>query len=209
MIARAYHQVNLSPPGSADLPAVDLPAVPGLDLVLSADNVARFGGDPHRYRHAVNGISVAPEMMLSVAAVAAWRAGVPGIRDDALSRLQLLPMDLAASVLGLPVDAVVPFADGQAVDRFYWPLRGPGQLIARIGGFTGLGGRWDRPPTDPTPRGPGGWTVNVGAQRWQIDADVFGHVISDVPASEPPRNGPATAQLVVRQTSYLAEIWPA
>lgn len=204
MIARAYHQVNL------DLPApADLPAVPGLDLALSADNVARFGGDPRRYRHALSGISAAPDAMFNVAAVAAWRAGVLGIRDDALSRLQLLPIDLAASVLGLPVDAVVPFTDGQAVDRFYWPLRQPGQLIARIGGFTGLGGRWDQPPTDPTPRGPGGWTVHVGAQRWQIDADVFGHVISDAPADGPQADGPGTAQLVVRPTSYLAEIWPA
>ncbi|MEV0668775.1 hypothetical protein [Mycobacterium sp. NPDC050441] len=204
MIARTYHQVNL------DLPApADLPSAPGLDLALSADNVARFGGDPRRYRHALSGISAAPDAMFSVAAVAAWRSGVLGIRDDALSRLQLLPIDLAASVLGLPVDAVVPFTDGQAVDRFYWPLRRPGQLIARIGGFTGLGGRWDRPPTDPTPCGPGGWTVHVGAQRWQIDADVFGHVISDAPAAGPQADGPGTAQLVVRPTSYLAEIWPA
>ncbi|WP_166908792.1 potassium transporter Kef [Mycobacterium sp. DL440] len=204
MIARAYHQVNLGLPAPADLPAV-----PGLDLALSADNVARFGGDPRRYRHALSGISGAPEAVVNVAAVAAWRAGVLGIRDDALSRLQLLPIDLAASVLGLPVDAVVPFTDGQAVDRFYWPLRQPGQLIARIGGFTGLGGRWDQPPTDPTPRGPGRWTVHVGAQRWQIDADVFGHVISDAPAAGPQIDRPGPAQLVVRPTSYLAEIWPA
>lgn len=203
MIARAYHQVNL------DLPApADLPTVPGLDLVHSADNVARFGGDPHRYRHALSRISAPAETMFNAAAVAAWRSGVLGIRDDALSRLQLLPIDLAASVLGLPVDAVVPFTDGQAVDRFYWPLRPPGELIARIGGFTGLGGRWDQPPTDPTPRGSGGWTVHVGAQRWQIDADVFGHVISDAPAAGPQSAGPGTAQLVVRPTSFLAEIWP-
>ncbi|MEW2482061.1 hypothetical protein AB0876_20930 [Mycobacterium sp. NPDC049093] len=204
MIARAYHQVNLDLPTPAELPAV-----PGLDLAISADNVARFGGDPQRYRHALRGISAARDVMFNVAAVAAWRAGVLGIRDDALSRLQLLPVDLAASVLGLPVDAVVPFTDGQAVDRFYWPLRPPGQLIARIGGFTGLGGRWDQPPTDPSPRGTGRWTVNVGAQQRQIDADVFGHLISDAAAPGPPTDGPATAQLVVRPTSYLAEIWPA
>lgn len=204
MIARAYHQVNLEPAAPADLPTV-----PGLDLALSADNVARFGGDPHRYRYALSGISVPAETMVNAAAVAAWRAGVLGIRDDALSRLQLLPIDIAASVLGLPIDAVVPFTDGQAVDRFYWPLRQPGQLIARIGGFAGLGGKWDQPPTDPAPHGPGRWTVNVGAQRRQIDADVFGHVISDVSASGLLPDGAGTAQLVVRPTSYLAEIWPA
>ncbi|MED5814975.1 hypothetical protein VST63_21665 [Mycolicibacterium sp. 050232] len=205
MIARAYHQVNL------DLPAAtaDLPPMAGLDLALSADNVARFGGDPHRYRRALQGISASPETMVSVAAVAAWRAGVLGIRADALSRLQLLPVDVAASALGLPVDAVTPFAEGQAVDRFYWPLRPASQLIARIGGFTGLGGRWDHPPTAPTPCGPGRWTVDVGAQRWQIDADVFGHVLSPAPVDSVPDDGPRTGQLVVRPTSYLAEIWPA
>ncbi|WP_135452229.1 potassium transporter Kef [Mycobacterium sp. DL99] len=205
MIARVYHQVNL------DLPAADtdLPVMAGLDLALSADNVARFGGDPRRYRRALSGISAVPEAMFNVAAVAAWRAGVLGIRADALSRLELLGTDLAASVLGLPVDAVVPFAEGQAVDRFYWPLRGPGQLIARIGGFTGLGGRWDHPPTAPAPRGPGRWTVDVGVQRWQIDADVFGHVLSSAPVDGPSADGSRTAQLVVRPTSYLAEIWPA
>lgn len=205
MIARAVHQVNLDLPA----PAVDLPAMAGLDLALSADNVARFGGDPRRYRHALHGISLPAETMVSVAAVAAWRAGVLGIRADALSRLQLLPIDVAATVLGLPVDAVVPFANGQTVDRFYWPLRPPGQFIARIGGFTGLGGRWDHPPTAPAPCGPGRWTVDVGTQRWQIDADVFGHVVALAPAESAVDAGPGTAQLVVRPTSYLAEIWPA
>jgi hypothetical protein len=184
VIARAYHQVNLGVP-----PAADMPTVPGLDLALSADNVARFGGDPHRYRHALSGISAPPEAMFSVAAVAAWRAGVLGIRTDALARLRLLPIDLAAIVLGLPVDAVGPFITGQAVDRFYWPLRQPGQLIARIGGFTGLGGAWGHPPTDPVPRGPGRWTVIVGDQRWQIDADVFGHVLTTAPADGPSNDG--------------------
>ena len=50
--------------------------------------------------------------------------------------------------------------------------------------------------------------MNVGAQQLQIDADVFGHVISDAAAPGPQTDGPATAQLVVRPT-YLAEIWPA
>ncbi|CDO28620.1 hypothetical protein [Mycolicibacterium porcinum] len=205
MIARAYHQVNVDLPAAA----AELPMMTGLDLALSADNVARYGGDPHRYRQALHGISASPETMVSVAAVAAWRAGVLGIRADALSRLQLLPVDVAASVLGLPVDAVVPFTDGQAVDRFYWPLRRPGELIARIGGFTGLGGRWDHPPTEPAQHGPGSWTVNVGPQRRRIDADVFGHVVAPAPVDAVPEGGPRTAQLVVRPTSYLAEIWPA
>jgi hypothetical protein len=204
VIARAYHQVNLDAPA-----AVDLPTVPGLDLALSADNVARFGGDPHRYRQALHGISAPADAMVNVAAVAAWRSGVLGIRADALARLQLLPIDVAASVLGLPADAVVPFTDGQAVDRFYWPLRPQGQLIARIGGFTGLGGAWDHPPTNPACHGPGRWSVGVGDQRRQIDADVFGHVLSYAPTDTAPDDGPRTAQLVVRRTSYLAEIWPA
>ncbi|GAS86811.1 hypothetical protein [Mycolicibacterium brisbanense] len=204
MIARAYHQVNLDVPAAAELPTV-----PGLDLALSAVNVARFGGDPHRYRSALQGISLPSDAMVNVAAVAAWRCGVLGIRADALARLPLLPIDVAASVLGLPVDAVVPFTNGQAVDRFYWPLRPQGQLIARIGGFTGLGGMWDHPPTDPAPYGQGRWVVSVGGHRKQIDADVFGHVVSSELTGTPVDDGPRTAQLVVRPNSYLAEIWPA
>ncbi|HEX7827541.1 MAG TPA: hypothetical protein VF477_21755, partial [Mycobacterium sp.] len=67
-----------------------LPVVPGLDLALSADNVARYGGDPHRYALALTaalaadpGLAPSRDAMLAVTSVAAWRAGVLGIRADA------------------------------------------------------------------------------------------------------------------------------
>ena len=87
MIARAHHAVNDVGIGSAP----ELPTVPGLDLVLSVANVTRFGGDPHRYGRAVSaalvaapGLAASRDSMLPVTSVAAWRAGVLGIRADAL-----------------------------------------------------------------------------------------------------------------------------
>ncbi|KAA0080219.1 potassium transporter Kef [Mycolicibacterium sp. P9-64] len=215
MIARAHHAVNGG--GARSEPV--LPDVPGLDLALSVDNVARFGGDPHRYVSALTAaLTVDPDLarsrdrMLAVASVAAWRSGVLGIRADALVWLPQLSPDIGAAVLGLPADALGAFRFGQAVDRFYWPLR-PGhstQPFARLGGFVGLGGAWEFPPTEPVLEGPGRWTVQVGAARWRLEADLFGHALGPVgPAVPPPSTRErVTAQLVVRPTSFLADVVP-
>jgi hypothetical protein len=216
VIARAHHAVN----DGIARPEPALPDVPGLDLALSVDNVARFGGDPHRYAWAVTaalaadpGLARSREQMLAVASVAAWRSGVLGIRADACAWLPQLRQDVGGAILGLPADALWAFRSGQAVDRFYWPLR-PGdstQPFARLGGFAGLGGPWEFPPTEPVLEAPGRWTVQVGPARWRLEADVFGHALGPVGSSVPPPPAAqerVTAQLVVRPTSFLADVVP-
>lgn len=216
MIARAHHTVN---DGVARSEPV-LPDVAGMDLALSVDNVARFGGDPHRYVSALTaalaadpGLARSGDRMLAVASVAAWRAGVLGIRADALAWLPQLRPDVGGAILGLPADALWAFGSGQVVDRFYWPLR-PGdstQSFARLGGFVGLGGPWEVPPTEPVMEAPGRWMVEVGAVRWRLEADVFGHALGPVgPAVPPPPAAQerVTAQLVVRPTSFFADVVP-
>lgn len=216
MIARARHAVN------DDVARFEpaLPDVPGLNLALSVDNVARFGGHPPRYVWALTaalsadpGLAQSTDRMLAVASVAAWRSGVLGIRADALAWLPQLRPDVGSAILGLPADALWAFTSGQAVDRFYWPLRAADaiQPFARLGGFVGLGGPWEFPPTEPLLEGPGRWTVQVGPTRWRLEADVFGHALGPVGSAVPPLPASQerlTAQLVVRPTSFLADVVP-
>lgn len=216
MIARARHAVNdeVAPSEPA------LPDVPGMNLTLSVDNVARFGGEPRRYAWALTaalaadpGLAQSRDRMLAVASVAAWRSGVLGIRTDALAWLPQLRPDVGSAILGLPADALWAFGSGQAVDRFYWPLRAGDstQPFARLGGFVGLGGPWEFPPTQPVMEAPGRWTVEVGAARWRLEADLFGHALGPVGPAVPPSSAAqerVTAQLVVRPTSFLADVVP-
>ncbi|BBY28432.1 potassium transporter Kef [Mycolicibacterium sediminis] len=216
MIARAHHSVNEGDVRSEP----ELPSVPDLDLASSVDNVAHFGGDPRRYALAVAAaLRAAPDLarsrdaMFAVTSVAAWRAGVLGIRADALARLPQLSPDAGGAMLGLPPDALWAFGSGQAFDRFYWPLRAVDswQPFARLGGFTGLGGVWTFPPTAPVAEGPGRWTVAVGPVRWRIEADLFGHALDPVGpvVPDPPSASERyTAQVVVRPTSFLADVVP-
>ena len=216
MIARAHHSVNEGGASSEPL----LPSVPDLDLASSVDNVTRFGGDPRRYvRAVVAALGAAPDLarsrdaMLAVTSVAAWRAGVLGIRADALARLPQLGPDVGGAILGLPPDALWAFGSGQAFDRFYWPLRAVDsrEPFARLGGFTGLGGVWTFPPTAPVAEGPGRWTVEVGSVRWRVEADLFGHALGPVGAvvpDPPPASERYTAQVVVRPTSFLVDVVP-
>jgi hypothetical protein len=216
VIARAHHPVNEGGVRSETV----LPVVPGVDLALSADNVARFGGDAHRYAWALTaalaadpGLASSRDGMLAVTSVAAWRSGVLGIRADALAWLPQLRPDVGGAVLGLPADALQAFGSGQAVDRFYWPLRPADSMqpFARLGGFVGLGGPWEFPPTEPVLEGPGRWTVQIGTARWRLEADLFGHALGPVGQEAP--SGPSaqervTTQLLVRPTSFLADVMP-
>ncbi|MFD7075049.1 hypothetical protein ACFV9G_12635 [Nocardioides sp. NPDC059952] len=223
MIRRPGHSVN----ASVQLGAASLRSVPGLDLDLAAANVARWGGDQGLYAtflaaglaapsaDAHRGTSVNdPVLVRDLAAVAAWRAGVIGLRTDALRAVSDLSdagiADAVGATLGMPSTDVAGFAEGQRTDRFFWPAwqhLDRAYLLARIGGFAGLGGPWLAHPGDVIAAGEGRWLVEVGEELWQVDADLFGHsasLASDDPVDSDA--GTAGIRVVSVPTSYLLEV---
>lgn len=223
MIRRPGHSVN-----AAALPAepAAMPVVVGLDLGLAAANVARFGGDEARFgsalRAGLTALGSVPseaQAVQDLAAVAAWRAGVIGLRSDALRALSsCLDAGQAAAVaaaLGMPAADVAGFAEGQRTDRFFWPAwrdLGRAYLLARIGGFAGLGGPWLAHPGDVVAAGDGRWLVEVGEELWEVSADLFGHSVSltgdDLGSDDPAADDTGTpgVRLVSVPTSYLLEV---
>jgi hypothetical protein len=217
MIRRPGHSVN----ASAAREPVALPAVAGLDLELAAANVARWGGDTGLFGTSLGaGLAAAPgapetAAVQDLAAVAAWRAGVIGLREDALravsSCLDAGLADAVGAALGMPGTDVAGFVEGQRTDRFFWPAwqhLGRAYLLARIGGFAGLGGPWLAHPGDVIAAGEGRWLVEVGEELWAVDADLFGHAVSlaaDEPA-DPGAPGDPGIRVVSVPTSYLLEV---
>ncbi|MFD4326958.1 hypothetical protein ACFWQC_20135 [Nocardioides sp. NPDC058538] len=209
------------------LGAASLPAVAGLDLDLTAANVARWGGDQGLYAAFLGAGLAAPSadvhrdtsvndpgLLQDLAAVAAWRAGVIGLRTDALRAVADLAdaglTDAVGATLGMLGTDVAGFAEGQRTDRFFWPAwqnLGRAYLLARIGGFAGLGGPWLAHPGDVIAAGEGRWLVEVGEELWQVDADLFGHSVSL--AGEEPSDDPVDTprvRVVSVPTSYLLEV---
>jgi hypothetical protein len=218
MIRRPGHSVNAS---AARQPG-GLPAVTGLDLDLAVANVARWGGDTGLFGTSLGaGLADAPDApetaaVQDLAAVAAWRAGVIGLRTDALraasSCLDAGLADAVGATLGMPGSDVAGFVEGQRTDRFFWPAwqrLGRAYLIARIGGFAGLGGPWLAHPGDVITAGEGRWLVEVGEELWAVDADLFGHSVSlagDDPADAGDAAGTDGVRVVSVPTSYLLEV---
>jgi hypothetical protein len=89
--------------------------------------------------------------------------------------------------------------------RTRWPSLEADQSAAAwvLGGFTGLGGPFSRPPT--VSAGSSGFVVVSGERRFQIEADVFGATV--VPAGGAVAAVPAgtPSQATVRAASDLAE----
>ncbi|MER7608321.1 hypothetical protein [Nocardioides sp. NPDC127503] len=218
MIRRPGHSVN----ASVAREPVALPAVLGLDLDLAVANVARWGGDTGLFGTSLGaGLAAAPNAtetaaVQDLAAVAAWRAGVIGLRTDALraasSCLDAGLADAVGATLGMPGPDVAGFVEGQRTDRFFWPAwqhLGRAYLLARIGGFAGLGGPWLAHPGDVIAAGDGRWLVEVGEELWEVDADLFGHSVSlaaDDPAGTGDPVGTPGVRVVSVPTSYLLEV---
>ncbi|MEU4451701.1 hypothetical protein AB0F44_10235 [Nocardioides sp. NPDC023903] len=218
MIRRPGHSVN----ASVAREPVALPAVAGLDLDLAVANVARWGGDTGLFGTSLTaGLAAAPKApetaaVQDLAAVAAWRAGVIGLRTDALraasSCLDAGLADAVGATLGMPGPDVAGFVEGQRTDRFFWPAwqrLGRAYLIARIGGFAGLGGPWLAHPGDVISAGERRWLVEVGEELWAVDADLFGHSVSladDDPTDAGDAAGTDGVRVVSVPTSYLLEV---
>ncbi|WP_374946092.1 hypothetical protein [Agreia sp.] len=226
MIRGPGHAVNDSLPQAA----VSAPVVRDFDIELSIDNVKSWGGDRELYQRFLSLALTAdeatgvtdgplPHAVLGLAALAAWRSGALDLRSDALGRLDealasgSIARPALASALGLAPSELDDFARAQAQSPFGWPARGDGDVvIARVGGFRGLGGPWTAPPLRGEPGDHDGRFVITLAdgERWQLDADIFGTMLTRI-SSEPTdvrgdvvASGAWPTRLAVFDTSYLA-----
>ena len=211
------------------------PDVTGFDVEQSVHNVESWGGDTTLYRHFLSRALAAddatggtdtplPHTVLTLAALAAWRSGTLDLRQDALARLSealgsgSVPRPALASAVGLQPSELDDFAGAQTESPFGWPARGDGDVvIARVGGFRGLGGAWTAPPmTGEQGDREGRFVITLtDGERWQLDADIFGTSLSRLspdqapttaadPAGRPEASGAWPTRLAVFDTSYLA-----
>ncbi|SMQ60964.1 hypothetical protein [Agreia sp. VKM Ac-1783] len=230
MIRRAGLAVN-DTLGPAVVPP--LAALDGFDTRLATDNVVSWGGDPDLYsRFFATSIALdrsrstteqpLPHTVLTLAALAAWRSGVLDLRQDALGRLTeslesgSVADAVLASALGLQAGELADFVRCQAESPFGWPARGSGEVVvARVGGFRGLGGPWTAPPASAEPMSSDGDYLITLADGgvWRLEADIFGTRLSRAETSTdretarpvvPPASGAWPTRLAVFDTSYLA-----
>jgi hypothetical protein len=194
-------------------------AVPGLDIERAGANVRAAGGDPVAFLGLVGAAWARTaedrrfdvEAWTALAGIAAWRAGVISLREDALGRIDRLRQhpewrSAAAGALGLPDTDLDLFADRQRTDRYWWPGRAAmGGYVCAFGGFAGLGGLWTAPPTRwlalPDP---GGFAVRTGDEWWRADIDVWGTRVRRLAAEPASAASPADAGIVLLPDTYLA-----
>lgn len=195
--------------GTVDGPVPQLAAE---ELTVATANVAAWGGSPAFFHHFLAaGLTAAPVPdARQLASIAGWRAGALSLRFEALRLLPVLPEPAVAAALGLAPETLADFAELQQLDPYWWPGRAAvGGQVLRVGGFSGLGGPWLAPPTQAG-RGSitGRWVVLAGDTWWQLDADVFGAVLTEL--GETPECGPDTDPSGVRITvsphSYLVTL---
>ena len=214
MIRRPGHLADTEPP-------TGVPAdVPGLDLERAGLTVEAAGGSAERFRHALAAgqaalpAAASTDSVVTLAGIAGWRAGVLGLRDDALAHLPEVPLAAAAAALGIAEGELGAFAERQRTDRFWWPGRaGQRGYVCAVGGFAGLGGAWTAPPTDPRPLDDdGAFAVRAGERWWRVDADVWGSRLVALEGEPPTASGRGagpTASLLTFDESYLAWIYAA
>lgn len=203
-----------------------LPVVAGTDFAASVTNVVAWGGQAWLYQRAVvagldaaggasgsaSGSALDRALALAVGSLAGWRSGVLDLRADALGRLgQLVDAGregVAGAVLGLPPDAVHAFAAVQEQHPLGWPLLAAQATVARVGGFSGLGGTWSAPPRVLGRDGSGDLLVRCTDDSvWRLEVDVFGHRLRRLDAaSDTQLDGAAIVGASVEARSYLVEL---
>ncbi|MCW5952498.1 MAG: hypothetical protein KIT69_09595 [Propionibacteriaceae bacterium] len=196
---------------NAGLRLTDLP-IPQLsadELEVATANVAAWGGHPALFRHFLAvGLAATPVPEAHhLAAIAGWRAGALSLRFEALRLLPTLPSPAVAATLGFAASELADFAELQQLDPYWWPGRmAVGGQVLRAGGFAGLGGPWLAPPVRAGRAAISGrWVVLSGESWWQLDADVFGAVLTELDA-EPecgPDTDPSGVRINVSPDSYV------
>lgn len=180
LTVRPFQAVN----AGLRLTEAPVPLLSAEELQIAVSNVAVWGGDPGLFRHFLAaGLTAAlvtdPHQ---VAAIAGWRSGALNLRFEALRLLSVLPQPAVAAALGVSAAGLADFIELQQLDPYWWPGRAAvaGQIL-RAGGFAGLGGRWLAPPRRAGRAAiTGRWVVLSGDTWWQLDADVFGAVLTEL-----------------------------
>ncbi len=205
MIVAAGHEANRG----IEPREVTLPAIPGLDLDATVDRVVGWGGDSGLYRLFLGSGLVAAEQRdaptaRAIAVVAGWRSGVVALRQEAIAQLDTLGRDTAAAALGIPADQLADFRLAQSTSVFGLP----GQLgvIARIGGFSGMGGPWIAPPTSAHLAADGVVAIACGDDLWVAHADSFGARLTRVDELPPAAINAAWPTVEVSPLSYLVSV---
>lgn len=189
-----------------------VPRLGAAELEVAEANLTAWGGHPPLFRHFLAaGLAADPDADLhQLAAVAGWRSGALNLRFEALRLLPALPARAVAAALGFSIAEVADFVELQQLDPYWWPRRAAvGGNVLRAGGFAGLGGSWMEPPGQAG-RGAvtGRWVVRTGATWWQLDADVFGTVITEL--EREPDCGPDTdssgVQIMLAPASYVVSL---
>ncbi len=195
-----------------------LPVVAGTDFAASVANVTAWGGQAWLYQRAVvagldaAGGPVDRGLALAVGSLAGWRSGVLDLRADALGRLaQLIDAgrtDVAGAVLGLPADAVQAFVALQQQHPLGWPTFAIQATVARVGGFSSLGGSWPAPPRALGRDGSGGLCVRCAdGGVWRLEVDVFGHRLTPIDtAADTVADDGGVVGAAVSPRSYLVEL---
>lgn len=196
----------------------DLASV-GLDAAIASASVAQAHGDPELFARALAAGVAADsaslddrDRALALVSIAGWRAGVLGLRTDALCRLAALSTAesrlAAAAALGIGVDHLELFVRRQQDDRFWWPGRADqrGYVLA-TGGFRGIGGAWIHPPDRVEHLADSGsFAFLVAGSWWRLDADVWGSRLALL-ADEPDISaavGDAAVTVVIADDTHLA-----
>lgn len=187
----------------------------GVDLAAARRRVHAEGGETGIFMTAMGwaaaALTTSPtrEALLTLSACAAWRAGVIGIRSDALRRAAAAPA-LALAVAGallMPPEMLPGFLAAQRADPFGWHTPLPGGRVADVGGFAGFGGPWLRPPTayGPFPGRQDFW-IAADDRRYWLRADIFGHRLSLVETA--PLSGSRAGARLERpaENTYLLRI---
>ncbi len=212
MIRRPGHLADTEPPTGVPTD------VAGLDLERAGLTVDASGGSVERFRHALAvGQAALPadastDLVVTLAGIAGWRAGVLGLRDDALAHLADVPPSAAAAALGIAESDLDAFAERQRADRYWWPgRRAQRGYVCAVGGFAGLGGAWTAPPVDARPLDDdGSFAVRTGERWWRVDADVWGSrllALDREPPTASDRGTGLTASLLTFAESYLAWVY--
>ncbi len=191
------------------------PPVPRLspeELETATANLTAWGGEAALFRHflAAGLATRTAADPHQLAALAGWRSGALNLRFEALRLLPTLPAPAAAATLGFAATEVADFIELQQLDPYWWPGRAAARgAVLRAGGFAGLGGTWTAPPARAG-RGAitGRWVILAGDTWWQLDADVFGSLLTAL--DEEPECGPDTdpsgVRIVVSPDTYVVEL---